>query len=162
MNRVTLYGALGADPEIRNTNGGKVASLRLATEERWKDKSGEKKTRTEWHRVVVWGDGLCGVLEKYVRKGSKLIVEGKLQTRSWEDQQGQKRYSTEVVVSGFGGGITLAGDPKGKSDDAAPKRTTVDDMDQFRDSFGGGYGKPSGAPDDDFHDDIPFAPSVLG
>jgi single-strand DNA-binding protein len=103
LNRVMLIGNVGQDPEIRSTQGGvSVATLSLATSERWTDKqSGEKKERTEWHRVVVWPEGLVGVVEKYVRKGSKIYVEGTLRTRKWTDNAGQDRYSTEVVLSGF-------------------------------------------------------------
>src|SRR4051812_9896536 len=103
LNRVMLIGHLGQDPEIRSTQAGKrVATLSLATSERWTDKtSQEKKERTEWHRVVVWPEGLVGVIEKYVRKGSKIYVEGTLRTRKWQEAQGIDRYSTEVVLNGF-------------------------------------------------------------
>ena len=109
LNRVSLIGHLGKDPEIRATQGGdKVGNFSLATSERWTDKNtGEKKEKTEWHRVVVFGDGICGVLEKYVKKGSKLYVEGSLQTRKWTTEAGEDRYTTEVVVTKFGGQITL-------------------------------------------------------
>lgn len=96
LNKVMIIGNLGADPEIRSfANGGRIANLRVATTERWK-KDGEKKERTEWHSVVISGDGLVGVVERYLRKGSKVYVEGQLQTRKWQDQSGQDRYSTEV------------------------------------------------------------------
>ena len=121
LNRVMLIGNVGQDPEIRAfPNGGRVANFSLATSERWKDKqTGEQKERTEWHRVAVKSDGLVGVIERFVKKGSKLYVEGSLQTRKWTDQSGQERYSTEVVVSGFGGSIILldrAGGGSGASD----------------------------------------------
>lgn len=109
MNRVTLVGKVGADPEIKNTNGGQVvARLRIATTERYKDRGGEWKESTEWHNVVIWG-GLCSVVEQYVRKGGSVMVEGALKTRKWQDQQGQERYSTEVVLSGPGANLILMG-----------------------------------------------------
>src|ERR1700730_6648438 len=109
LNRVMLIGNVGQDPEIRSTQGGvSVATRSLATSERWTDKeTGEKKERTEWHRVVVWPEGLVGVVEKDVRKGSKIYVDGTLVTRKWQDQGGNDRYSTEVVVSGFDSKIWL-------------------------------------------------------
>ena len=109
VNKVILVGNLGADPEIRRTQDGKpIANLRLATTESWRDRStGEKRERTEWHRVVIFNEGLCGVIEKYLRKGSKVYLEGQLQTRKWQDQQGQDRYTTEVVLQGFNGTLTM-------------------------------------------------------
>lgn len=109
LNKVMLIGNVGADPEIRSmASGSKVANLRIATSERWKDKaSGEQKERTEWHTVVVWNDGLVGVIERFVKKGSKLYIEGQLQTRKWQDQSGNDRYSTEVVLQGYGGSLVL-------------------------------------------------------
>ena len=103
LNRVMLIGHIGQDPEIRSTQQGKqVATLSLATSERWTDRqTSEKKERTEWHRIVVWPEGLVGLIEKYVRKGSKIYVEGTLRTRKWQDQHGVDRYSTEVVLNGF-------------------------------------------------------------
>ena len=107
LNKVTLIGNLGADPEVRNTqNGDKVANVSVATTEKWKDQSGMQQERTEWHRVVFFG-GVAGVVESYLKKGSKIYVEGKLQTRKWQDQQGQDRYTTEIVVSGFGGTMIM-------------------------------------------------------
>ena len=101
LNKVCLIGALGADPETRTfANGGKVCNLRLATSERWKDKNGDKQERTEWHTVAIFSDGLAGVAERYLKKGSKVYIEGKLQTRKWQDQSGNDRYSTEVVLQG--------------------------------------------------------------
>lgn len=109
MNRVTLLGHLGADPESRSfTNGGKVVNLRLATSESWKDKqSGERKEKTEWHTVAIFQDGLTDIAERYLRKGSKVMIEGKLQTRKWQDQSGNDRYSTEVVLQGFDAKLLL-------------------------------------------------------
>lgn len=102
LNKACLIGNLGKDPEIRNTQGGnKVANLRIATSESWRDKStGERKERTEWHTVVIWG-AIAEIAEKYLRKGSKVYIEGKIQTRKWQDQSGADRYSTEIVLQGF-------------------------------------------------------------
>jgi single-strand DNA-binding protein len=109
VNKVILIGNLGADPEIRRTQDGRpVANLRLATSESWKDKtSGERKEKTEWHRVVIFNENLCRIAEQYLKKGSKVFIEGALQTRKWQDQSGQDRYSTEVVLQGFRGELTL-------------------------------------------------------
>jgi single-strand DNA-binding protein len=109
LNKVMLIGNLGADPEIRTFgNGGKVANLRIATSEQWKDKNtGERKEKTEWHTVAIFSDGLVGVAERYLKKGSKVFIEGKLQTRKWQDQNGQDRYSTEIVIQGLGGTLTM-------------------------------------------------------
>jgi single-strand DNA-binding protein len=109
VNKVILIGNLGADPEIRRTQDGRpVANLRLATSESWRDKtSGERKEKTEWHRVVIFNENLCRIAEQYLKKGSKVFIEGQLQTRKWQDQSGQDRYSTEVVLQGFRGELTL-------------------------------------------------------
>lgn len=109
VNKVVLLGNVGRDPEIRSlNNGSRVANLSVATSETWRDKqSGERKERTEWHRVTVWGDGLVGVIEKYVSKGSRIYLEGELQTRKWQDQSGADRYSTEVVLNGLGSKLVL-------------------------------------------------------
>ena len=109
VNKVILIGNLGADPEIRRTQDGRpIANLRLATSESWKDKtSGERKEKTEWHRVVIFNENLCRIAEQYLKKGSKVFIEGALQTRKWQDQSGQDRYSTEVVLQGFRGEMTL-------------------------------------------------------
>ena len=118
LNKVMLIGNLGADPEVRNlTNGGKVVNLSVATSESWKDKNtGEKKERTEWHRVVIWNEGLCGIAERYLHKGDKVYIEGQLQTRKWQDQAGEDRYSTEVVLTGFGGALTMLSTGGGNGD----------------------------------------------
>jgi single-strand DNA-binding protein len=109
VNKVILVGNLGADPEIRRTQDGRpIANLRVATSESWKDKStGERKEKTEWHRVVIFNENLCRIAEQYLKKGSKVFIEGALQTRKWQDQSGQDRYSTEVVLQGFRGELTL-------------------------------------------------------
>ena len=109
LNKVMLIGNLGADPEIRSfQNGGRVANLRIATSETWKDRNtGERQERTEWHTVAIFSEGLVNVVENYVKKGSKVFIEGQLQTRKWQDQQGNDRYSTEVVLRGYNGTLTM-------------------------------------------------------
>jgi len=109
VNKVMLIGNLGADPEVRSfQNGGKVCNLRIATSETWKDKNtGERKEKTEWHTVAIMAEGLVRVAEQYLRKGSKVYIEGKLQTRKWQDQSGADRYSTEIVLQGIGGTLTM-------------------------------------------------------
>ncbi len=109
LNKVMLIGNLGADPEIRSfQNGGKVANLRIATSETWKDRNtGERQERTEWHTVAIFSEGLVGVVERYLEKGSKVYIEGQLQTRKWQDQQGNDRYSTEIVIRGMNGTLTM-------------------------------------------------------
>jgi single-strand DNA-binding protein len=109
INKVILIGNLGADPEIRHTQDGRpIANLRVATSDSWRDKAtGERRERTEWHRVVIFNEGLCRIAEQYLRKGSKVYLEGQLQTRKWEDQSGQERYTTEVVLQGFNSQLTM-------------------------------------------------------
>ena len=121
VNKVILIGNLGADPEIRRTQDGRaIANLRLATSESWRDKSsGERKEKTEWHRVVIFSEGLCKIAETYLKKGSKVYVEGALQTRKWTDKDGAEKYSTEIVLQAFGGVLTMLDGPKS---DAAPEK----------------------------------------
>ena len=109
LNKVMLIGNLGRDPEVRTfQNGGKVCNLNVATSETWKDKTtGERKERTEWHTVAIFNDGLVRVAEQYLRKGSKVYIEGQLQTRKWQDQSGNDRYSTEIVLQGYGGSLVM-------------------------------------------------------
>lgn len=126
LNKVMLIGNLGADPEIRHLNDSKVANMRIATSDSWKDKNtGEKRERTEWHSVAVFNDGLCKVIEQYVTKGSKVYVEGELRTRKWVDKDGNDRYSTEVVIQQYGGKLVLLGDSGGKSNSDGPSRDEV-------------------------------------
>jgi len=119
LNRVQIIGFLGADPEVRSfNNGNKVCNLRIATSESWKDKStGEKREKTEWHTVAIFQEGLVRIAEQYLHKGSKVFLEGKLQTRKWQDQSGADRYSTEIVLQGFDGTLTLL-DPKKQGNDS--------------------------------------------
>jgi single-strand DNA-binding protein len=120
VNKVILIGNLGADPEVRRTNDGRpIVNLRVATSESWRDKTtGERRERTEWHRVVIFNEGLCRIAEQYLRKGSKVYLEGQLQTRKWEDQSGQERYSTEVVLQGFNSQLTMLDTRSGSGDRA--------------------------------------------
>ena len=115
LNKVMLIGNLGQDPEVRSfQNGGKVCNLRIATSETWKDRNtGERQERTEWHTVAIFSEGLVNVCERYLKKGSKVFIEGKLQTRKWQDQSGNDRYSTEVVLRGFDGTLTMLDGPGG-------------------------------------------------
>lgn len=109
VNKVILVGNLGADPEVRRTQDGRpVVNLRIATSDTWRDRNtGERREKTEWHRVVIFSEGLCKVAEQYLRKGSKVYIEGQLQTRKWQNQQGQDQYSTEVVLQGFNSNLTM-------------------------------------------------------
>ena len=163
VNKVILVGNLGKDPEIRRTQDGRpIANLSVATSENWRDKAtGERKEKTEWHRVVIFNEGLCKVAEQYLKKGAKVYIEGALQTRKWTDQSGVEKYSTEVVLQGFnstltmldggrgGAGGSFGGDESGGGDfgvggpSSAPPRRAV--------AAGGGSGRNS-----DMDDDIPF------
>jgi len=131
VNKVILIGNLGADPEIRRTQDGRpIANLRIATSESWRDRNtGERKEKTEWHTVVIFNEGLCKVAEQYLKKGSTVYIEGQLQTRKWQDQSGQDRYSTEVVLQGFNSNLTMLG---GRGEGGGASRGGSD--------FGGGYG----------------------
>lgn len=123
VNKVILIGNLGADPEVRTLpNGNKVVNLSLATTDSWRDKNtGERREKTEWHRVVIFSDGMAKVAEQYLRKGSKVYLEGALQTRKWQDQSGQDKYATEIVLQGFGSTLTmLDGKPDDKPQRQAP------------------------------------------
>ena len=118
LNKVTLIGRVGKDPEIKTSKAGKkLASFSLATSESWKDKQGQKQEKTEWHNIVVYNEGIAGVIEKYVHKGSQIYIEGALQTRKWQDKDGKDRYTTEVVLQGFNGQLILL-DGKAKSNNA--------------------------------------------
>ena len=149
INKVILVGNLGDDPKVSNTNNGtKIVNMNLATSESWKDRStGERKERTEWHRIVIFNSALADVAEKYLRKGSKVYLEGQLQTRSWEDSSGQKRYTTEVVLQNFSGNLVML-DGKGESVPAGGN-------DVFSASDSGWDSTPASAPSG-LDDDIPF------
>ncbi len=149
VNKVILVGNLGRDPEIRSTQDGtRVANLSLATSESWRDRNtGERRERTEWHRVVIFNDRLVEVVEKYLRKGSKIFVEGQLQTRKWTDQSGQDRYTTEVVLQRFRGDLTML-DSRASGGDFEPGGGRGD--------VGGGPPAGGAGPSGDIDDEIPF------
>ncbi|TAU31462.1 single-stranded DNA-binding protein [Rhizobium ruizarguesonis] len=165
VNKVILVGNVGADPEIRRTQDGRpIANLRIATSETWRDRnSGERREKTEWHTVVVFNEGLCKVVEQYVKKGAKLYIEGQLQTRKWQDQQGQDRYSTEVVLHGFGSTLTML-DGRGEGGGASGGRGSAGGGNDYGDDYGAPA--PSSSPSRggggggnfsrDLDDDIPF------
>ena len=175
VNKVILVGNLGADPEVKSfQNGGRIANLRIATSENWKDTAtGERKERTEWHSVVLQSDGLVGVAERFLRKGSKVYIEGQLRTRKWQDQSGNDRYTTEISV-GVGGVLTmLDGAPGGGAGGGGGQRSGGGDWGgeprggaqrsgggAGGNEWGGGGaaagGRPAGGFADDLDDDIPF------
>ena len=174
VNKVILVGNLGADPEVKSfQNGGKVCNLRIATSESWKDRTtGEKKERTEWHSVAIFSEGLAGVAERFLRKGSKVYLEGQLRTRKWQDQQGNDRYTTEVVLQGPGAVLTmLDGAPGAGSGGSQGGGFGGGRSSGGSDDFGGGYDDMGGsrssssasrssapAPsfDNDLDDEVPF------
>ncbi|SCW93052.1 single-strand binding protein [Sphingobium faniae] len=141
VNKVILVGNLGADPEVRSfQSGGKVCNIRIATSESWKDRmTGERKERTEWHSVAIFGEGLAGVAERFLRKGSKVYVEGQLRTRKWQDQSGNDRYTTEVVLQGPGAVLTmLDGAPGGGGGQGGGRSQGGGDWSGGSSGFGGG------------------------
>jgi single-strand DNA-binding protein len=162
VNKVILIGNLGADPEIRRTQDGRpVANLRIATSETWRDKNtGERKEKTEWHRVVVFNEGLCKVIEQYVKKGSKVYIEGALQTRKWQDKDGQDRYSTEVVLQGFNSQLTMLDGRSGGAGSSGGEFGGGEDFGSSGSSGGGQRRQPAmaggGGRNNDMDDEIPF------
>jgi single-strand DNA-binding protein len=164
VNKVILVGNLGKDPEIRRTQDGRlIANLRVATTETWRDKtSGERREKTEWHSVVIFNEGLCRVAEQYLKKGAKVYIEGQLQTRKWQGQDGQDRYSTEVVLQGFNSTLTML-DARGGGMGAGSGAAGLQDDDAAAvpaAPMGSGSGKRSGGPkggfDKQLDDEIPF------
>jgi len=156
VNKVILIGNLGADPDIKRTQDGRpIANLSVATSESWRDKNtGERREKTEWHRVVIFNEGLCKIAENYLKKGSKVYIEGQLQTRKWTDQSGQDKYSTEVVLQGFNGNLTmLDGRSEGGGGGGSSGGGRGGSSDQGG-GFGGGGG--GGGSSRDLDDDIPF------
>ena len=158
VNKVILVGNLGADPEVRHTQSGNpVCNLRVATSETWRDRNtGDRRERTEWHRVVIFNEGLCKIAEQYLHKGSKVYLEGQLQTRKWQDQSGQDRYSTEIVLQGFNSNMTML-DTRRESDGGG--RESAGRESAPRDSApreGGGREGGGMAKHDGMDDDIPF------
>ncbi len=165
VNKVILIGNLGRDPEVRSfQNGGKVCNLRIATSETWKDRNtGERREKTEWHSVAIFQEGLVRVAEQYLRKGSKVYIEGQLQTRKWQDQSGQDRYSTEVVLQGYGGTLTMLDGRDGPSggggyggDSGGYSSGGGFDSGGGQDSGYGGGSSSGGGTRTDLDDEIPF------
>ncbi|QYO78703.1 single-stranded DNA-binding protein [Devosia salina] len=164
VNKVILVGNLGNDPEVRNLpSGGKVVNLSVATSERWRDRnSGEQREKTEWHRVVIFSEGLARVAEQYLKKGSKVYLEGQLQTRKWQDQSGQDKYSTEVVLQNFNSSMVLLdGRGEGAGDSGGYGGGDNGGFRGVRDNSGGGGGRRPSANAPAFEpggmdDDIPF------
>ena len=155
VNKVILVGNLGADPEMRRTQDGRpIANMSIATSESWRDRNtGERREKTEWHRVVCFNEGLCKVIEQYVKKGSKVYLEGQLQTRKWQDQSGQDRYTTEVVLQGYNSNLTmLDGRGDGQGGGFTPAASGGNDFGGS--SSSGGFGPPPSSGQID--DDIPF------
>ena len=150
VNKVILIGNLGRDPEVRSfQNGGKVCNLRIATSETWKDRNtGERREKTEWHSVAIFQEGLVRIAEQYLKKGSKVYIEGQLQTRKWQDQSGADRYSTEVVLQGFGGTLTMLDGPGGAGSGGG--------------GGGGGYGGGGGGGGTDYGGGYDSGPSSSG
>ncbi|MDB3927895.1 single-stranded DNA-binding protein [Paracoccaceae bacterium] len=167
VNKVILIGNLGRDPEVRSfQNGGKVCNLRIATSENWKDKNtGERREKTEWHSVAIFQEGLVRIAEQYLRKGSKVYLEGQLQTRKWQDQSGQDKYSTEVVLQGYGGTLTMldgrdgggVGAPSGGGSGYDNRQDGGYDS-GYDSGYSGGPAQGGGtqAPSRDLDDEIPF------
>ena len=170
VNKVILVGNLGADPEVRSfQNGGKVCNLRIATSESWKDRNtGERQERTEWHSVAIFSEGLAGVAERFLRKGSKVYVEGQLRTRKWQDQSGNDRYTTEVVLQGPGAVLTMLDGAQGGAGGGGGQRSGGGSSGGWNQGGGssgaGGWnqggndfgGSSSGGLGGDLDDDIPF------
>ena len=154
VNKVILIGNLGADPEVRHTQDGRpIVNLRMATSESWRDKaSGERRERTEWHRVVIFSEPLCRVAEQYLKKGSKIYIEGQLQTRKWEDQSGQERYTTEVVLQGFNSQLTMLDGRGSGGEGRESSGASSGDFGRSKPLAGGG----SKSFDKELDDEIPF------
>jgi len=155
VNKVILIGNLGRDPEVRSmSNGGKVVNLNIATSESWNDRqSGQRQERTEWHRVVIFNENLATVAEKYLRKGSKVYVEGSLQTRKWTDQSGAEKYTTEIVLSRFRGELTMLDGARERGGDAMGGGDSYGSPAPRQGGGSGGWDAPASSPLDD---DIPF------
>lgn len=153
INKVILIGNLGRDPEVRSfQNGNKVCNLRIATSETWKDKnSGERREKAEWHTVAIFNDGLVRIAEQYLKKGSKVYIEGQLETRKWQDQSGADKYSTEVVLRAYGGTLTMLDGPSGSGNSGGGGYDQGGGYGQQGGDSGGGYGGTR-----DLHDEIPF------
>ena len=158
VNKVILVGNLGQDPESRSfANGGEVVNLRIAPSENWKDRAGNRQENTEWHSVAIFNENLCRVAKNYLRKGSKVYIEGQLQTRKWQDQSGNDRYSTEIVLQKFRGELVLLDSREG----AGGGRSAFGGGEEYDDFGGGAPSRPQQRPqpaafDSDLDDDVPF------
>ena len=157
VNKVILIGNVGADPEIRRTQDGRpIANLRIATSETWRDRnSGERREKTEWHTVVVFNEGLCKVVEQYVKKGAKLYIEGQLQTRKWTNKDGQEQYSTEVVLQGYNGNLTMLDSPRDRGASSGGGYSNDDGFSQ-QGSYGNAAPQRARAVEAELDDEIPF------
>ncbi len=162
VNKVILVGNLGADPEARSLpSGGEVVNLRIATSENWTDRDGNRQERTEWHRVVIFNENLARVAKQYTRKGSKVYIEGQIQTRKWQNQSGQDQYSTEIVLQRFRGELQLldrreGGGDFGGGDQGGPSGNGGSRGGGGGQPSGGGWGRDNGSFDSDLDDDVPF------
>jgi single-strand DNA-binding protein len=157
VNKVILVGNLGADPEIKRTQDGRpIANLSIATSETWRDRAtGERKEKTEWHRVVIFNEGLCKIAEQYLKKGAKVYLEGQLQTRKWQDKDGKDRYSTEVVLQNFNSNLTMLDGRSGGSS-FGPDETGGGDFGSSGPRSAPPRRVAAGGRNDDMNDDIPF------
>lgn len=143
LNQFTITGRLGADPEVRRTQAGKpIVNMRVAVSETWRDQSGERKEKTEWVSAVIFSEGLCKIAEQYLKKGSKVLLQGKIATRKWQDQSGNDKYSTELVLQGFDAKLIMLDGPSGERKPETEKRDS--------------YGNQSRSFHEDLSDDIPF------
>ena len=150
INQATILGNVGKDPEIKSLSWGRVANLSIATSEKWRDKqTGDLKERTQWHNIVVKNDGLVGVIEKYVRKGDKLFVQGQIETRSWDDNNGGKKYTTEIVLGQFNSRLELLTSRGGDQGGGREERSSDDQRGRNVNDSGRGYSQP-------VDDEIPF------
>ncbi|MDB4016555.1 single-stranded DNA-binding protein [Amylibacter sp.] len=158
LNKVMIIGNLGADPEVRTfQNGGKVCNLRIATSDRWRDKNtGENREKTEWHTVAIFAEGLVRICEQYLKKGSKVFIEGALQTRKWQDQSGNDRYSTEVVIQNYGGTLTMLDGRSGGENASSPSYNITGSGGNNSSSSSFDQGSQSMPSPSDLDDDIPF------
>ena len=162
VNKVILVGNLGADPEARNLNsGGEVVNMRVATSESWKDRDGNRQERTEWHNVVIFNEALGKIAAQYLRKGSEVYLEGAIETRKWQDQNGAERYTTEIVLARFRGELALLGGRDSGAGASGGGDRSSYGGDEYGapaggNSFGGGNKRPAPAFDDDLTDDVPF------
>jgi len=157
LNRAEIIGNLGDDPEIRTlTNGNRVVNMSVATTEKWKGSDGETREKTQWHRIVIWNEGLGKVAEQYLKKGSKVYLAGQIETRKWQDKDGADRYSTEIVLSGFNSQLILLGDPRGGSGERREDRPGDRQGGKPRNEYAEQRGRGARNARNDIDDEIPF------